>query len=459
MKLAPGPSTFFQMLKMLIKRQMNPMQFYEDVFKEYGDIAYLRMGKNGFLMLNDADAIEQVLQKDAHLYTKSAAYERFRLIFGNGLLVSNGEVWKKQRRLMAFAFSSKNIERLHPLIIAETKRMMLSWENLTRVDLAEEMNSITLQIISKSMLGELKEEETKIIRSSVQEMLTYLQTSRHLWMQFFFAVLPVQDKVSAAIKLETHLPLSSTKKFFNSIAAVDKLVARLIHEARTSGQGGNLIDTLIKATDDETQATMTNQQLRDEVMNILIAGHETTSNALSWTFHQILKYPEVYRKVKEEVLREVSGEVPTFEQLHKLIYTQAVFEESMRLFPPFWRISRRTTVDTKVKDFDIPAGTNVISSIFTVQKSAKYWHNPLEFKPERFIEKKEFHKFAYIPFGAGPRVCIGANLAMTEAITILAAVIKNFDITKDFSQDPTMLLSLTSQPKEGCKVKIKKVGR
>lgn len=458
MKFAPGPSTFWKMFKMLIKRQMNPMKFYEDTFKEYGDIAYLRLGKNGFLMLNDADAIEQVLQKDAHLYTKSAAYERFRLIFGNGLLVSNGEVWKKQRRLMASSFSSKNIERLHPLIIEETRQMLKSWENQAGVDLAEEMNAITLQVISKSMLGQLHEHETKIIRSSVQEMLTYLQTSRHLWLQFLFALLPIKDKVAAAIKLETLLPLPSTKRFFNSIAAVDKLVVRIIQERREANLNVNLLDTLIKATDDENQGSMTNQQLRDEVVNILIAGHETTSNALSWTFHQLLKYPKVYEQVKAEIGRELQGEFPTYEELHKLTYTQAVFEESMRLFPPFWRISRRTTVDTKVKDFDIPAGTNVISSIFTVQKSPKYWSNPLEFKPERFLEKHDFHKFAYIPFGAGPRICIGASLAMTEAITILAAVIKNYDLTKDFVSDPTFLLSLTSQPKEGCKVKLKKVG-
>jgi cytochrome P450 len=460
MNYAPGPKTLWDLLKTLIKRQIDPMKFYQDTFAQYGNVVYIRMGQYGYLMLNDADAIEQVLQTDAKIYIKSNAYERFRLIFGNGLLISSGEIWKKQRRLMAGAFSGKNIERLHPLIVNETLQMLDHWSNDSVIDLSEEMNALTLQIITKSMLGEIKDEEEVIIRSSVQNMLKYLQTSRHLWLQLILSLFPVKDKVALAIKIESRLPLKSTRSFFKSIEAIDQCVTKLIDERRELNRNENLLDMLIKMTDQEDQTTMTNQQLRDEVVNILIAGHETTSNALSWTFHQLLKYPHVHQKVLEEISQKVKGETPSYEELHSLTYTQAVFQESMRLFPPFWRISRKATEATQVKGFNIPAGTNVIASIFTVQHSSQYWSDPEEFRPERFLtESPTHHRFAYIPFGAGPRICIGQNLAMTEAMTILTICLKKMELIKAFNSDPTFLLSLTLQPKEGCKVQVKrKVG-
>jgi len=457
MNYAPGPKGFFKLIKTLFQRQLSPIQFYEDTFSKYGDIAYIKMGEYGFLMLNDADAIEQVLQTDAKLYTKSSGYERFRLIFGNGLLTSNGDIWIKQRRLMAGAFSSKSIERLHPLIVQESIVNLKSWEGKTSIDLADEMNGLTLQIISKTMLGDLTPEDSVIIKSSVKEILKYLQTSRHLWFQLFLLPFPIKNKVAAAIKIESKLPLSSTRSFFRAIKEIDTLVLRMIEERRHLNRNENLLDKLIKATDEEDHTQMSNTQLRDEVVNVLLAGHETTSNALTWTFHQLLKYPEIYAKVNEEIQNLVKGDSPTYEELPTLVYTQAVLQESMRLYPPFWRVSRQATVDTKVKGFDIPKGTNVITSIYTIQRKELHWEDALVFRPERFLnESNDRHKFAYIPFGAGPRICIGSHLAMNEAITILATCIKNYHFTKSFEGVPVPLLSMTMQPKDGCLVKIKR---
>lgn len=460
MNHAPGPKGFWELIKTLLQRQLNPIQFYEETFSKFGDVAYIKMGEYGFLMLNDADAIEQVLQTDAKLYTKSTGYERFRLIFGNGLLTSNGEIWIRQRRLMAGAFSNKSIERLHPLIVQETQDCVNGWNESANVDLADEMNGLTLQIISKTMLGDLTKEDSSTIKSAVKEILKYLQTSRHLWFQLFLLPFPIKDKIAAAIKIESKLPLPSTRNFFKAIKEIDKLVLRMIEERKSLNLNENLLDKLIKSTDEADQSRMSNQQLRDEVVNILLAGHETTSNALAWTFHQLLKYPEVYKKVSEEIHHNVKGSAPTYEELSTLAYTQATLQESMRLFPPFWRVSRQATVDTKIKGFDIPAGTNVITSIYTIQRKEKHWENPLEFRPERFLsESSDIHKFAYIPFGAGPRICIGSSLAMNEAITILATCLKNYEFTKSFTSDPTPLLSMTMQPKEGCLVSIKRVAK
>jgi cytochrome P450 len=220
MNYPPGPSSFWKIIKLLIKRQIDPIGFYESMFKEYGNLVYIKTGKHNFLLLNDADAIEQVLQTEAKLYKKSTAYERFRLIFGNGLLTSEGEIWKKQRRMMAGAFTVKNIEKLYPLINQETEKMISHWKDGDELDLAEEMNGLTLQIISRTMLGELKDEEKKLLRTSVQEMLKYLQTSRHLWLQLFLLLFPIKDRIAFSIKLESKLPLKSTRTFFKSIDSI-----------------------------------------------------------------------------------------------------------------------------------------------------------------------------------------------------------------------------------------------
>lgn len=457
MNYPPGPSSFWEIVRLLIKRQVDPIGFYESMFTKYGDMVFIRGGKHNFLLLNNADAIEQVLQTDAKQYKKSTAYERFRLIFGNGLLTSEGELWKKQRRMMAGAFTVKNIEKLYPLINEETEKMISHWKESDVVDLAEEMNGLTLQIISRTMLGELRDEEKKILRAAVQDMLKYLQTSRHLWLQLFLLIFPIKDRIAFSIKIESKLPLKSTRNFFKSINSINHLVHRLIETRRLQGRNENLLDLLIRMTDSDDGSGMTNGQLRDEVVNVLIAGHETTSNALSWAFHQLLKYPEVMSKVTTEVRTIIQGETPTYEEIEKLSYTKAVFQESMRLYPPFWRISRQAQGPTKVQGFDVPEGTDVIAAIYTIQRSPLYWSEPLMFRPERFLEENAHHKFSYIPFGAGPRVCIGIHLAMIEAISIIATCLKKYDIAPAFSSDPTPLLSLTMQPKEGCKVKLKKV--
>ncbi len=454
MNLPPGPRAMSELIKMLVQRRQHPIKLYESIFKKYGDIVYFKFGPYGFVMLNDAEATEQILLTDAKNYTKSTGYERFKLIVGNGLLVSEGDTWKKQRRLLTGVFSSKNIEKFYPIMVQESLKMMQRWKVNQEVDLAEEMNLVTLQIISFSLFGKDQFSDSKIVRSSLQEMLSYLQTTRHLWIQLLLSSFPIGNKRAKALAIEKSLPLKSTKKFFGAIQNIDKLVNGMIEERIQKGQKENLLDSLISVTDSTDQSQMNKEQLRDEVVNLLIAGHETTANALTWTWQQILRYPDVMKKVMEEVNSVISGETPSYEELTKLVYLKATFEESMRLFPPFWRISRRNMVPTKIKNFDIPQGTNVIASIYTLHRNPAYWEDPLSFRPERFINSESIKKNAYIPFGAGPRSCIGAHFATLEALTILAICLKNTQMTLLSPEDPAYFMSLTLQPKEGCKVRI-----
>ncbi len=459
MNLPPGPRSFFGLLGMLKKRKVNPIGLYEDIFREYGDIAYFQLGSYRFAMLNDADAIEQVLQTDAKNFTKSSGYERFKLIVGNGLLVSEGEVWKKQRRLMSWAFASKHIERIHSIITQETLEMMTRWKNHKVIDLAHEMNLITLQVISVSLFGKSQLESAGDIRNSLKDILSYLQTTKHLWIQMFLWPFPIRRKRELALKIEASLPFPSTRRFFCAIKKIDDLVHSMIEERKIKKEQTNFLDAMIEATDSEDQRQMTKEQLRDEAVNMLIAGHETTANALTWTWTQILKHPEVLKKVREEINSVVEGEVPSFHDIPKLAYTKAVLEESMRLFPPFWRISRKNNEATNIKGYHIPAGTNVIASIYTIHRSPKYWEHPLKFKPERFLGEKSYHRFSFIPFGGGPRVCIGSQFAMVEALTILVICLKNYDFDLHSKADPEYFMSLTLQPKNGCLASVAERGK
>ena len=459
MKLPPGPRHFIDLIRMLFKRKSNPIQLYEDIFREHGDVAYFQLGSYRFAMLNDAEAIEQVLQTEAKNFTKSTGYERFKLIVGNGLLVSEEEVWLKQRRLLAWAFSTKHIERIHNVMIQESLDLVARWKNQKTIDLAEEMNLVTLQVISVSLFGKSQLASANDIRESLKDMLKYLQTTKHLWIQFALWPLPIKNKRELALKIEKSLPFPSNRKFFNAIAKIDDVVLKMISERKEKKESSNFLDALIQATDNEDQSQMNTQQLRDEVVNMLIAGHETTANALTWTWHQLLKHPEIYKKVREEINSVVTGEVPAFTDLPKLVYTKAVFEEAMRLYPPFWWISRKNKKATTIKGYDIPAGTNVIASIYTIHRDAKHWPDPLAFRPERFLGEKNHHRFSYIPFGGGPRVCIGSQFAIFEALTIMAICVKNYTFEADFKGDPEYFMSLTLQPKDGCKVKVKEVTR
>lgn len=456
MNLAPGPRRISELLSFLKLRKNNPIRLYENIFNKYGDIVYFKAAGQKTLMLNDPEAIKQVLQTEAKHCTKSIGYQRFKLIIGNGLLASEGEVWIKQRRLLAWAFSSKHIEKIQPLMSEQSLEMIKRWKGQKEVDLAEEMNFVTLQIISVSLFGKSQIESGKIIRDSLKEMISYLQTTRHIFIQLLLLPLPIKNKKALALKIEKSLPFKSTKRFIKAIETIDKIVLEMIEERKKKNENTNFLDTLINARDDVDQTQMNDQQLRDETVNMLIAGHETTANALTWTWHQVLKNPAVYQKLKDEVDRVVKGQTPTMSELNELVYAKACVEEAMRLFPPFWRISRSNTIPLKIKGFDIPSGTSIITSMYTVQRRNDLWKDAKTFKPERFLEeKKDITPFSFLPFGAGPRVCIGSNFAFVEALSIIATMVKHYDFEPKFNPEPDYIVSLTLQPKDGCLVGIK----
>lgn len=454
MKLPPGPRNFISLLGLLRLRKKNPIELYENIFRDYGDVVFFKLGPAKFAMLNDAEAIEKVLQTESKNTTKSSGYKRFALIVGKGLLVSEGDLWKRQRRMMSWAFSQKHIEKIYPVIQAETISLLKSWKKDSEIDLAEEMNLVTLQIISRSLFGKNQHPHSKEIRNSLQKILDYLQTTRHLWIQLAISPIPFINKKDLALKIEKDFPEPKARQFFGSINRIRAIVEEMIKERKKLGIEENFLDVMIKATDSEDESRMSPEQLRDEAVNMLIAGHETTANALTWTLHLLLSHPEILLRAKAEIEENTFSSVPSFEELQNLNYLKAVFEESMRLYPPFWRISRMNDVEINLGDYTIPKGTNIIASIYTIQRSPRYWETPEKFDPERFLGPKKPVKFSYLPFGGGPRICIGQNFAMAEALCILAGILKNVALTPLVKGNPEYFMSLTLQPKEGLKVKV-----
>ncbi len=454
MKFAPGPRKLSEMISLLRLRSKSPIAVYNKLFAQYGSMAFVAIGKVRILMLNDADAIEQVLQTNAKDFTKSSGYERLKMVVGNGLLTSEGEFWRKQRKLSSFAFQTKNIENIQPLMAEETIKLIKSWSNEQEMDLCEEMNKVTLSVIGRSLFGlQMNAQE---IRSNLKTMLDYLRTTRHFILRLLVSMLPVKNKQQLTVKLEMMLPFKDTKEFLKASASLYQVVDRMIEERKKLNEHTNLLDALIHATDEDDNSQMTPAQLRDEVVTMLIAGHETTANALSWTWHLLLNHPEQYRKVKEEVNQYIKNDQPTIEDLNKLVYTKACFEESIRLYPPFWRIARQASKDMKINGFDVPKGSNIVCASFNIHRNPVYWKDPSEFRPERFLGEQNHHKFAYIPFGAGPRICIGMNFSHVEALSILSLCVKHCDFETKEIGEPEYFMSITLQPKHGYKAKMKK---
>jgi cytochrome P450 len=460
MNLPPGPKKIIDILKIISQRMKDPLALYNQIFDRYGPVVYFKVGSNQFAMISEARAAEQILHTDGRHFTKSILYERFKLVLGNGLLVSDGELWMKQRRLMAWAFSSKSIEKIYPIMLEEIKKRLSAYSDEERLNLADEMNAVTLQIISASLFGKSAVEESSQVRQAIKDMLTYLQTTRFLTIMFLLSPFPFKEKHKIALKIESWLPLRDTRRFFRAIELINQLVTKLIDERKKMNLNENLLDAMIHATDSEDQSQMTSTQLKDEAVTMFIAGHETTATALNWTWLMLLKHPEVMQKVRSEIQSELKGAPPSYQSIQKLEYTKAVLEESMRLYPPFWRISRKTAGTLQLGDYTIPEGTNIVTSIYNLHRSPLYWDDPKTFRPERFLNgQRPKEKFSYIPFGAGMRACIGANFAMIEALTIICMYLQQLELEKDFTQDPEIFASLTIHPKQGCPVKLKKIKR
>ena len=417
----------------------NAIAYFTKCFRDYGDIVTLRFLGVPMCIVNRPDYIETVLVTQHNNFEKSKDYRALRRVLGNGLLTSEGEFWRRQRKLVQPAFHQFRIAAYAEVMVAYTERMLASWVDGQERDVHEAMMRLTLDIVAKTLFDTDVSHEAEDVGAALQVLMS----------KFF-------RQAGFALLLPSSVPIPTTRHLRRAVRQLDKVIYEIIRRRRAgSSASDDLLSVLLQAQDDEG-LRMTDRQLHDEIMTLFLAGHETTANALSWTWLLLGQHPEVEEKLAEELTRVLGGRAPTAADLSRLNYTEMVVRESMRLYPPVWVIGRRALAPFRMGEFELPAETNVLMSQFITHRDARYFPEPERFDPERWRASDprsvSLPRFAYFPFGGGPRVCVGAGFAMMEAVLLLATIAQKFRLTLVPGQTVKYLPSVTLRPKSGIRM-------
>jgi cytochrome P450 len=387
----------------------NPLEFFEGLARTYGDLAHVRLGGEHVFVVSDPRAIKDVLMTHNQNFTKSRGLERTKRLLGQGLLTSEGAVHLRQRRLMQPAFHRERVAKYAATMVDYADRTRRRWADGAALDMSQEMNRLTLSVVGKTLFDTDVESQAR----DVGEALTGVMES------FWTMMLPFSNVIE-------RLPLPHLRRSRLARARLDAIVYGLIRARRTTGEDrGDLLSMLLLAQDEEdTGRGMTDVQVRDEAMTIFLAGHETTANALMWTWYLLSQSPDVERALHAEIDRVLGRRLPTVADIASLPYVERVVTESMRLYPPAWIIGRRAIQPYAIGGYTLPARSILIMSPWIVHRDARYYADPARFDPDRWMPefKASIPQFAYFPFGGGPRRCIGESFAWMELVLIVATV-------------------------------------
>jgi len=387
-------------------------------------------------LFSDPDLIESVLVRNSQNFLKDRVIQNSRWLFGDGLLTSEGEHWKKQRRLSQPSFHRERIAAYADVMTDYAERMLSDWQDGAVVDIHQEMMRLTLRIVVRTLFN-VEAEETDEISGALNIMMRNSIGIRMLLPPIF-----------------RHLPLPGMLEFRRAVNKLNSSVYKIIRQKRVNPRDkGDLLSTLIEARD-EDGSQMNDRQLRDEVMTFLLAGHETTALALSWAWYLLSHNPQAQQELQEELDRVLGGRVPGVADLPSLTFAEGVIKETMRLYPPAWGVAREVIKDFELNGYHIPAGANVVMSQWVMHRDARFFSNPEKFDPARWKAERcqKLPKFAYFPFGGGPRQCIGASFAMMEAMLLLATIGTRFQF-RPLTEDPIVAVpSFTLRPREGIRV-------
>jgi len=405
--------------------------------REYPDMAYLKVVGLPVYYISNPDYVKHVLQVNNKNYHKGIKYKFLKLFLGEGLLTSEGEFWLKQRRLAQPAFHKEQIASFAQTMTDYTKEMMKKWEeeNRNETDMHTEMMALTLRIVGQTLLS-------KDLTISAREIGGSLSV----------LIANIYKRVHSIMDMPLWIPTLRNIRFKKASKVIDKVINDII-ESRIVDQTNDkdLLSMLMAAKDEDTGETMTPAQLRDEVMTIFLAGHETTANALTWTIYLLSKHPEVEEKLLGELKTVLNGETPDINDVRGLKYTAQVIEESMRLYPPAWIIERHAMGDDEIGGYKISEGDEIMMCPFVMHRDPKYWKEPEKFDPDRFSEdrSKDRDRYCYFPFGGGPRYCIGTNFAMLEMQLVVATLYQQYKFVVKEGFNVEMEPLVTLRPKDG----------
>lgn len=407
----------YQLLPHLPRIRADTPGFLLECARRYGDWVHFDVGVTQAFFINHPNAVRHVLQENNRHYTKDTLqYRTLALVTGQGLLTADGDMWLAHRRLLQPAFARPHLMALDEVVLPVVDRMLQRWEHLAIqqeiVDVDHEMLEAALEVVGLALFGlDLSREAPQLVGA----VLTALD----------YVIYRAQNLVVPPL----NWPTPRNRAFKRALAELERAVDAILDRRRDGkAQGGTLLSLLVQA---EQAGQMTRQQVRDELVTMIVAGHETVATALTWTWYLLAQHPEVEATLLAEIDTVLDGRPPTREDLPKLTYSAQVFAEALRLYPPAWLITRRAIAEDGWMGYSIPQGALIIISPYVLHRHPEFWDDPESFRPERFAEDKTraYPRFAYIPFGGGPRLCIGNQFALVEAQLILSRVLQRFRLS------------------------------
>lgn len=394
----------------------DPLRFVTEVAREYGPVARYDVGTEELVQVEDPDAIAHVLVQNNQAYEKGERFQAsLRPTLGSGLLTSEGEFWREQHHTMQPAFHPDMLEGYADVMADYTERMLESWTDGEVRNVHEDMMQLTVEIAAKALFDVDIREEEGAVADALEAVMDYSSS-----------------RMRSPVEIPRWLPTPGNRRFEEAQETLDDVVDSIIAEHRSSETpraGDDVLSLLLNATD-HTDAPLTDEQIRDEVVTVLLAGHETTALALTYTLHALGRYDDARASLQSEVDAVLGGRTPGYDDLDALDDTERTVKEGMRLYPPVWQVVREATERDVVGGYEIAPGTTVAMHQWIVHRDPQWYDDPTAFDPDRWTSafEKELPPFAYFPFGGGPRRCIGDRFAMQEARLALATIVRDWEL-------------------------------
>lgn len=431
----PGPSGK-PVVGSLLEYTRDPYGFVERLAREYGDLAHYQVMGTPFYQVNSPEGIEHVLVQNNGNYVKGELFqESLGPVLGNGLLNSEGEFWRRQRHRIGPAFEPDRIAEYAETMVERTEATAAQWRDGSVRDVNEDMMELTLEIVADALFGVDVGRDVDTVADSLAVVMNY------------------QEGVSADM-LPVDVPTPGTIRLRRAVDELEDVVYRIIDE-RARNPGDDVVSRML-SVEDEDGREMSREQVRDEVMTLLLAGHETTALALTYTFFLLAQHPDVERRLLDELDETLGGDPPTVEQVRDLPYLETVVEESMRLYPPVPGIVREATARDEIAGYTIPEGATISINQWSVHRDPRFYDDPMAFRPDRWTDemRADLPRLAYFPFSAGPRRCVGDRFAMLEAKVVLATLLQRYHLELVSSPELDLVATITARPQKPVKMRV-----
>ncbi|MBF6212910.1 cytochrome P450 [Nocardia puris] len=436
---APGPG-LVETARLLPRLSRDALGTVGTLIDRYGDVVRVDAGPMLVYLVTDPSMTKYVLQDNYTNYRKSPIYDEFAILLGDGQLTTNNlEYWRKQRTLIHPAFSHSHVKQFAADITDSTATMLDRWDGAAGQyrDIYDDYVQLLLATTGRVLFGLDLTTGTRQVTDAMSAAFDF-----------------IMKRVNAPVKLPQHFPTPAARRVARKVGELDDVVRGLIEERRRGGDTADVLTALVRARDEGGQG-MREEDLLNEIKTLLVAGHESPANALSWACYLLATHPDIQERLADEVRDRLGDRTPDFSDLAGLRYCRMVIEETMRLYPPAWIVERTPIEDDEIGGYHVPAGARVTLCMYYIHRDKRLWDDPEEFRPERFSDESvaERHKFAFFPFSGGPRICLGKDLSMTEMILMLAMTVQRFRLELDPDHEVVPAASVNLRPGTGIRIR------